>query len=294
MRTRPRRYRRYGAQMAHPRTFRFGLQLAHGPLRRPTGPSRPARPRTSASRRCSCPITSATSSRPIPALMAAADATTDAQHRRAGLRQRLQAPGRAGQGDRHHRRALRRPARVRPRRRVDEHRLRAVGHPERPARVRIDRWRRARRDRRALRRRRVQLHGQALHITGLDGLPKPVQKPHPPFLIGGGGKRVLRSRRARPTSSASHPCRDRARSTPSRRPRHRTARPTRSWRGYAGAAGDRFDDLELNVSAVRRASPTDDPGPTTRCWPALRHRRPRKAPRFPTCWSAPSTRCARP
>ena len=34
-------------------------------------------------------------------------------------------------------------------------------------------------------------------------LPKPVQQPHPPILIGGGGKRVLRSPAARPTSSAS-------------------------------------------------------------------------------------------
>ena len=25
-----------------------------------------------------------------------------------------------------------------------------------------------------------------------DGPPKPVQQPHPPILIGGGGKRVLR------------------------------------------------------------------------------------------------------
>lgn len=28
-------------------------------------------------------------------------------------------------------------------------------------------------------------------VTGLDGQPKPVQRPHPPFLVGGGGRRVL-------------------------------------------------------------------------------------------------------
>ena len=33
--------------------------------------------------------------------------------------------------------------------------------------------------------------GQHYNITNHDGTPKPVQKPHPPFLIGGGGKRVL-------------------------------------------------------------------------------------------------------
>ena len=33
--------------------------------------------------------------------------------------------------------------------------------------------------------------GEHYTITDYDGLPKPVQRPHPPILIGGGGKRVL-------------------------------------------------------------------------------------------------------
>jgi len=33
--------------------------------------------------------------------------------------------------------------------------------------------------------------GDHYRIAGMDGLPKPVQRPHPPLLIGGGGKRVL-------------------------------------------------------------------------------------------------------
>ncbi len=33
--------------------------------------------------------------------------------------------------------------------------------------------------------------GEHYRITGYDGLPKPAQRPHPPFLIGGGAKRVL-------------------------------------------------------------------------------------------------------
>jgi len=33
--------------------------------------------------------------------------------------------------------------------------------------------------------------GEHYTITNYDGLPKPVQRPHPPLLIGGGGKRVL-------------------------------------------------------------------------------------------------------
>lgn len=33
--------------------------------------------------------------------------------------------------------------------------------------------------------------GEHYRITELDGQPKPVQRPHPPFVIGGGGKKVL-------------------------------------------------------------------------------------------------------
>jgi probable F420-dependent oxidoreductase len=33
--------------------------------------------------------------------------------------------------------------------------------------------------------------GDHYRISGMDGLPKPVQQPHPPFLVGGGGRRVL-------------------------------------------------------------------------------------------------------
>ena len=43
-----------------------------------------------------------------------------------------------------------------------------------------------------LRRRAVQLRAATHYtITELDGQPKPVQRPHPPFMVGGGGTRVL-------------------------------------------------------------------------------------------------------
>ena len=35
-------------------------------------------------------------------------------------------------------------------------------------------------------------HGEHYTITELDGLPKPVQRPHPPLFVGGGSPRVLR------------------------------------------------------------------------------------------------------
>jgi probable F420-dependent oxidoreductase len=37
----------------------------------------------------------------------------------------------------------------------------------------------------------VTFVGNHYHIRALDGLPKPVQEPHPPLLIGGGGRRML-------------------------------------------------------------------------------------------------------
>jgi probable F420-dependent oxidoreductase len=37
----------------------------------------------------------------------------------------------------------------------------------------------------------VNLTGDYYRITALDGLPKPVQRPYPPLLMGGGGKRML-------------------------------------------------------------------------------------------------------
>ncbi|HEY2917023.1 MAG TPA: TIGR03621 family F420-dependent LLM class oxidoreductase [Candidatus Limnocylindrales bacterium] len=33
--------------------------------------------------------------------------------------------------------------------------------------------------------------GESYRITALDGQPKPVQRPHPPFLIGGGGRKTI-------------------------------------------------------------------------------------------------------
>ena len=37
-----------------------------------------------------------------------------------------------------------------------------------------------------------ELQGEHYVVAGLDGLPKPVQKPHPPIFIGGTGRRMLR------------------------------------------------------------------------------------------------------
>ena len=38
----------------------------------------------------------------------------------------------------------------------------------------------------------VDHEGTHYRIAGLDGLPKPVQQPHPPIMVGGGGRSILR------------------------------------------------------------------------------------------------------
>jgi probable F420-dependent oxidoreductase len=34
--------------------------------------------------------------------------------------------------------------------------------------------------------------GQHYRVTGIEGSPRPIQKPHPPIVLGGGGRRMLR------------------------------------------------------------------------------------------------------
>jgi len=92
--------------------------------------------------------------------------------------------------------------------------------------------------------------GEHYSITGHDGLPKPVQAPHPPLFIGGGGRRVLTlagreadivglSPRILPTSGP-----DIVRSDP----RSITIAATEEKLGWVReAAGERFESLEINV-----------------------------------------------
>lgn len=47
--------------------------------------------------------------------------------------------------------------------------------------------------------------GRHYTIRNLDGLPKPVQRPHPPLLVGGGGPRILRLAAQEADIIAIHP-----------------------------------------------------------------------------------------
>jgi probable F420-dependent oxidoreductase len=99
--------------------------------------------------------------------------------------------------------------------------------------------------------------GEHYTITDHDARPKPVTQPHPPFLIGGGGKRVLgiAAREAdivgiNPNLKAGEIGPDAASDA--------TAEATDRKVGWVReAAGDRFDDLELN-SLMFACIRTDD------------------------------------
>ncbi len=99
--------------------------------------------------------------------------------------------------------------------------------------------------------------GDHYTVTDYDGTPTPVQQPHPPLLIGGGGRRVLSiaAREAdivgvNPNLAAGAVGNEIVTDTLAEATRQKIA-----W--VREAAGDRFDDLELQVRYFL-AAVTDD------------------------------------
>lgn len=89
--------------------------------------------------------------------------------------------------------------------------------------------------------------GEHYTITELDGQPKPVQLPHPPVFIGGGGRRLL-ALAAREADIVGLAPRILPGDEPRVDPRSLTleaAAEKIAW--VREAAGERFDQLELNV-----------------------------------------------
>ena len=87
--------------------------------------------------------------------------------------------------------------------------------------------------------------GEHYTITDYDGQPKPVQQPHPPFFIGGGGRRTLTlaAREADIVGLAPRTLKEQRGD-----PRSLTWAATEEKIGWVReAAGDRFDDLVFNV-----------------------------------------------
>lgn len=87
--------------------------------------------------------------------------------------------------------------------------------------------------------------GMHYTITALDGQPKPVQRPHPPFLVGGTRERILRLA-ARQADIVGLDLRQDRTSLPDAFSDRLDTRI--GW--VRDAAGDRFSDLDINVPRV--------------------------------------------
>lgn len=103
----------------------------------------------------------------------------------------------------------------------------------------------------------VHHQGEHYRIDGLTGSPRTVQRPHPPILIGGGGRRVL-SLAAREADIIGLNIDLRAGVIDARSGPNATVEATDEKLGWVrDAAGDRFDQLELQVR-IHLAMVTDD------------------------------------
>jgi alkanesulfonate monooxygenase SsuD/methylene tetrahydromethanopterin reductase-like flavin-dependent oxidoreductase (luciferase family) len=91
----------------------------------------------------------------------------------------------------------------------------------------------------------LHCHGEFVNVSGYSGLPRPVQRPHPPIMIGGSRRRVLSlaAREADIVSLANVPWvpRNDAGLTPHQEAVHRVG-------VVREAAGERFGDLEIESS----------------------------------------------
>jgi probable F420-dependent oxidoreductase len=91
----------------------------------------------------------------------------------------------------------------------------------------------------------ISFDGRFYTIAELDGQPKPVQRPHPPFLIGGTRERVLRIA-AREADIVGMDLRQDRESLGDAFPDRMDERV----RWIREEAGDRFDELELSVLRI--------------------------------------------
>lgn len=91
--------------------------------------------------------------------------------------------------------------------------------------------------------------GKFFKMDGHDGYPKPVQRPHPPLFIGGGGRRVLTlaGRHADTVGLAPRVLPTRNGTTPPDPGSLSLAAAEQKVAWVREAAGDRFDRIELNL-----------------------------------------------
>lgn len=95
----------------------------------------------------------------------------------------------------------------------------------------------------------LEIRGDHVHAREYEGVPKPVQRPHPPIMIGGGSPRVLRLAGAR-ADIVSFNFNNRSGQIGPEGIALSTAEETSRKLGWVReGAGDRFDEIELEIGA---------------------------------------------
>lgn len=99
--------------------------------------------------------------------------------------------------------------------------------------------------------------GDHYKISALDGRPKPVQRPHPPILIGGGGRRVLTLAGREADMVGLNISLTSGRIDETAGPTSTAASTDQKVAWVREAAGDRFPEIELHTR-IHLAMVTDD------------------------------------
>jgi probable F420-dependent oxidoreductase len=103
----------------------------------------------------------------------------------------------------------------------------------------------------------LDLDGDHYRISGLDGTPKPVQRPSPPWVIGGGGRKMLALAAEEADIVGVNPSLHSGAADAEAAADATAAATDRKMGWLKELAGDRFDDIELNCLCLVTAV-TDD------------------------------------
>jgi probable F420-dependent oxidoreductase len=125
--------------------------------------------------------------------------------------------------------------------------------------------------------------GKHYRISGLDGLPKPTQAPHPPLLVGGGGPRVLALAGREADIVGINPAVRTGRADTVAAQDGAAAVTDQKVAWVREAAGDRYADLELTM-LIYACVVTDDRASTVESMAPLLGLSPEELADYPHTW----------
>jgi probable F420-dependent oxidoreductase len=100
--------------------------------------------------------------------------------------------------------------------------------------------------------------GKHYTIADYEGLPKPLQRPHPPILVGGGGEKLLRLAGREADIVGLAPNARKGEVSADMGPDTRASMTKQKLEWVREGAGDRYDDIELQIRYFL-GTVTDDP-----------------------------------